>query len=225
MKLTSEQLVILQDSLRERIVYEETYQEVYDHVLTALEHTEDSVPLAQALDNIMRNEFGGIRGLRAIERKQNWSVAREIINSQLSYFMDNFQPRFIAITVCIYAVVYFCVVGLRFTPGHMILYFMAMSMIAICSAYRYYKNGYKFIGVDRSIKHSSLMYISMAPFIIFAGGFLIVDIVYYKITHHRIFDSLNMPSGIISLLFTFYIIYCIAFFRLYRDEFTKSQIK
>ena len=107
MKLTEEQLVVLKNNLHERITYQETYNEVYDHILTALENTDDNVPLAQALDNIMQNDFGGFKGLQVIEKKRRWMVARQMAKKQLWYFLDHLKFPLLPITLIIFAALYY----------------------------------------------------------------------------------------------------------------------
>jgi hypothetical protein len=83
MTLTEEQLIVLQDTLDYHIKYNETYDEVYDHVLTALEQVDSNIPLGQAINTIMLNDFGGFKGLRKIESERRWMVIRQMVGKQL----------------------------------------------------------------------------------------------------------------------------------------------
>ena len=90
MKLTEDQLQVLQIILSGYVKYKETYEEVYDHVLTALENSDNIKPLDEAINIILLNDFGGFAGLRLLERKRRWAVARQVLAKQGHYLINHF---------------------------------------------------------------------------------------------------------------------------------------
>ena len=166
MKLTAEQLVVLQDTLKERIKYRETYEEVYDHVLTALEQVDSNIPLGQAINTIMQNDFGGFKGLKKIERKQRWMVVGQIANEQLRYFMNNFRVSLLPLTAIIYAFVYYFVVELKFVPLAWVVLLAAALIAGIFRGMYYFKTGYYANTTKSSIKDFPFKIVSYFPYYI-----------------------------------------------------------
>jgi hypothetical protein len=226
MKLTEDQLIILQDTLNERIKYKETYDEVYDHVLTALEQVDSNIPLGQAINTIMLNDFGGFKGLKKIERRRWWMVILQMAKKQLWYLIDYLKFPLLPTTLIIYALIYYCVVELQFNlVGYMFIYSASMYMIPLCSTYWYLKSGHRFKNIKKSIKKHPLAIVSQAPFYIFAGTFFILEVFFRQILKVGSILNYSQPSLAISLLLTLYIIYNISFFRLYKNEIVMPEIK
>ena len=219
MTLTEEQLVVLQDTLKDRITYKETYEEVYDHVLTALEQVDSHVQLGQAISNIMLNDFGGFKGLKKIERKRRWMVTRQIVKDQLGYFINNFKFPLLPLTAIIYVFVYYFVVELKFVPLAWVILLAAALIGGIFRGVYYYKTGCYAKTKRSSIKDFPFKIISYFPYYI-----LFLCNVAFSNRHH-FYSWFNLSPLVLTFIFTAYIIYTISFFRLSRDEFKNLQIK
>jgi hypothetical protein len=219
MKLTPEQLQVLQDTLKERITYKETYEEVYDHVLTALEQVDANIPLGQAINTIMLNDFGGFKGLKKIERKRRWMVARQIVKNQLAYFIDNFKFPLLPLTAIIYAFVYYFVVELKFVPLAWVILVVAALIGGIFRGVYYFKTGYYANTTKSSIKDFPFKIISYFPYYIL----FLCNIAFSN--RHHFYSWFNLSPLVLTFIFTAYIIYTISFFRLSRDEFKKLNTK
>ncbi len=219
MKLTEEQLSILRNTICEEITYRETYDEVYDHVLTALDNTDDNIPLGEAVNTIMLNDFGGFKGLRALEQQRRWMVGRQMINKQLGYLINHFKFPLLPVTLIIYAIIHYCLIKFQFSPVGMFVYTTTFFMLSLCGVYYHLKSGYKSTNIGKSIKYFPLKIISYVPFYIFIVSFFIINLTYSNIFKgHNIYDWLSLPPLIFSLLFTLFLIYIISFFKLYREE-------
>ena len=219
MKLTEDQLVVLKNMLEDRINYRETYEEVYDHVLTALEQVDADITLGQAINTIMLNDFGGFKGLKKIERKRRWMVGRQIAKNQLIYFIDNFKLPFLPLTVIIYTLMYYCVVKLKFVPQTWIALLTVALIGFLFRAMRYYKTGYSSKNIKRSINDLPFKIISYFPYyILFLCNVALSN-------RHHFYSWFNLSPLVLTFIFTAYFIYTISFFRLSRDEFKKLEIK
>jgi hypothetical protein len=86
MKPNQEQLTMIEDILGSASKYRETYEELYDHILSALEAVPDNIPFNDALYNIVENELGGGRGIAAIEVKYKKAALKEIGQKYFKYF-------------------------------------------------------------------------------------------------------------------------------------------
>lgn len=67
MKLSSEQEILLKKLLSNVVVYKETYEEVYDHVLTALEEQTPVINVHKQAQQILNADFGGYTGIAKME--------------------------------------------------------------------------------------------------------------------------------------------------------------
>lgn len=229
MTLSEEQLIVLQDTLDDRIKYNETFDEVYDHVLTALEHVDNNVSLGQAINTIMLNDFGGFKGLRKIERKRWWTVARQMVGKQLWFFIDCLKFPLLPAIAIFSVIIYYCIT--QFETDYMTInvYFIYTSSIAIypfCGVYFHLTTGYRLKVIRKSIKFQPLQMISCLPFFLFIGGHLIISFISREIiSGPDIFSRFSLPPTAISLLLTLYIVYLISFFRLFNYEIPQFEIK
>ncbi|MBC7401119.1 MAG: hypothetical protein H7289_14365, partial [Mucilaginibacter sp.] len=85
MKPNQEQLTAIENILGQVSKYRETYDELYDHILSALETVPDDVPFIDALHNIVENELGGGPGIAVIEAKYKKATLKEIGKKYLKY--------------------------------------------------------------------------------------------------------------------------------------------
>jgi hypothetical protein len=81
MKPNQKQKLWLQSYLGAVLKYRETYEEVYDHVLLALENRHQEKFFEGTVNAIINEDFGGVNGLFAMERncenamvKQYWRL-------------------------------------------------------------------------------------------------------------------------------------------------------
>lgn len=79
MKPNQEQQVVIKTTLHRALKYKETYEELYDHILTALEITPNDLPFVDAVHNIIENDLGGTRGIQAIQAKHINLTVREFV--------------------------------------------------------------------------------------------------------------------------------------------------
>jgi hypothetical protein len=74
-----EQQEFIKDKLLGRFKCRETYEELYDHVLTALEVVPDDVSFFDAVNNIIDNDLGGAKAIKSIENKYFKLAVKESI--------------------------------------------------------------------------------------------------------------------------------------------------
>ena len=224
MKLTEDQLVVLKNNLKEGVTYRETYEEVYDHLLTALENSDNSLPLAKTLNNIMQNDFGGFKGLQVIEKKRRWMVARQMAKKQLWYFLDHLKFPLLPITLIIFAALYYLVSNVKFNA---FVFFLAVAIIpSLFNGLRYFTIGYRYKSTQKSIKDLPFKVISNFPYYFFFMGSIICQAIYFRnVENHNYLEFYNLSPLLLSSLYALYITYHISFFRLYRDEFANAEVK
>jgi hypothetical protein len=79
MKPTQEQQEFIKEKLLGMLKVRETYEELYDHIISALETVPEDVPFLDAVDNVIENSLGGRRGIRAIQARYVKIAIKEFI--------------------------------------------------------------------------------------------------------------------------------------------------
>ncbi|MES2426736.1 MAG: hypothetical protein V4560_07160 [Bacteroidota bacterium] len=110
MQPNQEQQEFISKRLRSVLKYKDTYEEVYDHILTALEIVPDDGHFFNTVDNIITNELGGAKGIKRIEAKyMKWAI-KQFIKDYFSLFVgcltSAITPIIIAGTVGFYLLVH-----------------------------------------------------------------------------------------------------------------------
>src|ERR1700744_1031267 len=107
MKPTPAQLLLLQKYLRKNLKYRETYAEFYDHILTAVEAEKADVLFDDLVMKVIKDDFGGTKGMRLIEDEYQRSVFKELKKRYLRYMLNNSRSPGIVITVTLGVLIYF----------------------------------------------------------------------------------------------------------------------
>jgi len=91
MKLNDLQTAAVKQLVSTEVKFNETYCEVYDHVMTALE-AKDSLPdIQQAYSDIIEEDFGGHRGIETLEENRKQVVRMETFQKQMQMLYAFFK--------------------------------------------------------------------------------------------------------------------------------------
>lgn len=216
MKPTAQQDILLRKYLREVLRYRETYEEVYDHVLTALEHNTYAGTLEEAVNQILREDFGGYNQLNKMESKARSAALTEGVNRYLHFFFDCFRLPALPYTLGFTVLVYFTLARVRLQPAMFMLLFGVIILTpAILSLRRFYVVGYLFKDTKRSIRDDIFARISMVPtrLFVFLGIAICINI-----SKGRDMWAHATPT-VLTLLYVLSAIYLRSLIKLYRDEF------
>jgi hypothetical protein len=153
MKPNREQKQWLKDYLRKVMVYRETYEEVYDHMLLAIENHPEQQYFATTVLDILDNDFGGSNGLLALEENCRQAVEA---TAQVQ-FRDNFKRWFASPLVVVTAALFMGLFYLQLpnvkTDGALFYFFLFLLVLpVILSAVRGFRLGYKYGERKTSIK-------------------------------------------------------------------------
>jgi hypothetical protein len=86
MKPTLKQQLWLKDYLYQVMNYRETYEEVYDHILAALENKPEAKQFETAVAEVIEEEFGGNNGLMEMEESCKNAVVNDTLKQYWSYW-------------------------------------------------------------------------------------------------------------------------------------------
>ena len=209
MKPTPIELDVLQQKLSKILTYRETYEEVNDHILSALENEPENVCMGDAMNKIIRSDFGGVRKLQQLEKNIKRALVKETIKKYGVFLSSCLMfPNFIY-TISLSLLFYYLTSHLQ--PNtvfwHM-LYIIPVFVLGIIVMLRYFKAGYIFRDKKASAKDRIFGTISRFPLQLICLVFVIN--VKYKI---------DFSPLICSITFMVLFIHVLAVVKLYKDEF------
>jgi hypothetical protein len=109
MRISPEQQLLLKQHLRKILKYRETYAEFYDHIITAVEAENKEAVFDDVVIEVIKKDFGGVKGMRSIEDNYKRSVFKELKRKYLNCAIDNFRFPGLLITAALGVLIYFMV--------------------------------------------------------------------------------------------------------------------
>jgi len=238
MKPNREQKQWLQEYLRGVLTYRETYEEVYDHVLSALENRPVQKSFEGMINDIIAADFGGCSGLMLLDDVFKNGVVTEIRYQYNSFF------RWLKIPLVIYIIAaaliaYFAITsvkhvffafipaGILHTYGYLLLLPVVMVIIPfLILAIRGFNIGYTFGDTKTSVKDSifrRLAYLPVRVLFYWLAFEQCYHFIYYKITYipHPFIYLVHLYILLIAA-FILPIVHVTAFYKLYKNEMKLS---
>lgn len=99
MKIDQEQRGFIKARLQSLTYVQETYDELYDHVLTALEAVAGDAPFANTVYQIIEHDLGGKRSIRAMQRRYIRTAIKEFIGAYFLTLAQSFKSALILFVV------------------------------------------------------------------------------------------------------------------------------
>jgi hypothetical protein len=220
MKLDARQDELLKHYLRKVFLYRETYEEVYDHIISALQHQPDAGSFERQVNTIIHDDFGGHNNLVRMEANAKKAIVKDVRRHQLKCFLSFLKfPNLLY--VLLFAIAIYRVLAI--TPLNQFnirMIFLVLSFVPMFAMpLRYFFTGYVFGDTKRSVKDNTMSDWSMLLFRIFCAGnvIMLLNHQYFFINGFNLFW---LTGGVV-----FYAIYTLSFFKLSKSEFKVSVIK
>lgn len=207
--------------------YRETYEEVYDHILTALEQKSQELAFQEAVNQIINDDFGGGKGLVKMEKKCCKSVSDEVLAQQWKYLKSNFEFPNIAFTTMLILIVFLSIKYIPFSPYIItVLFAFAILIPNTFMLIRYYCIGYFTKDTKISIKDQIIWKIAARLWSLFNPGFIAFSVRYSKDNKGFVLNSWVFEHNlIVSIVAICLILYVLSFIKLSREEFKIYMIK
>jgi hypothetical protein len=125
----AEQLLAIKQYLNKHLRYRETEAEIYDHILTALEHVPANIPFGDAMNNVISN-IGGLKGIALIERTAKTAAIRALMKSYIETLKQICASPFIMVIAVLTIVGYYVIKRFLFTDFSLMLTMMFMLNIS-----------------------------------------------------------------------------------------------
>jgi len=212
MKPTAQQIKTLQDYLNQTLIYREAYEEIYDHILTALEHQPDDIPYQEAINNIIRNDFGDPKNLLKVEKSIKAALVNEAIRRYFAYLKSYFAFPGLLYTLISTLLSYYFFSNARL-GSISIFWIFAVVLIApsIIWLMRLYNTGYLLDTTRKSAKDKLFETFTGLPVRVLLVPFAIFKLTDYKLQSDNYY--------LIAMFFMIGVIYNLALYQLYKDEF------
>jgi hypothetical protein len=221
MKLTEEQIKNLQKYLHDALSYRETYEEIYDHILSAMEFQPEGVSFEDAINNIIRDDFGGVKNLVKIERASKSALVNQSLNKFLDFGKLYFKLPFLLYNVLGCALAYYLLqrAGVSMVVIECALLVMTIVVPGIIYHVRLFNTGYFLDTTRRSAKDKMFENLAGVPVRLFI-------ILNFWVSRTSTFNEwFTSHPYIIIMIIMFCTIYNLALYRLYRDEFKMAMTK
>ncbi|MGY4539698.1 hypothetical protein ACVW0P_004137 [Mucilaginibacter sp. UYNi724] len=218
MKPTDKQLKVLQDYLNKTLNYRETYEEIYDHILSAVEYQPGNISFEDAINNIIRNDFGSSSNLLKTERISKKALVKDYLRKFARYFVECFKFPAMLYIVGLAIVIYYFFSQMKFDLFAVECIFACVIIIpGVIYLMRLYQTGYILGTTKKSAKDRLFETLAGMPLRIF-----IILIIWVNSPYYKIWPSTNYYSVTILLIVS--IIYNITLYKLYRSEFKTKAI-
>ncbi|MBB5396030.1 hypothetical protein [Mucilaginibacter sp. AK015] len=219
MKPTEQQLKVLQDYLYNTLAYRETYEEIYDHILSAMEHQPGNISFEDAINNIIRSDFGSPANLLKLEQAGKKALVKDALRRFGSYFTDCFKFPGVLYALVSALLAYYIFSHVQFSAnaiwGMFALVVFTPGMICLL---RLYNTGYILDTTRRSAKDKLFENLAGLPIRI-----CLIPIIITNLAQYKIWESNNYY--LLTISFVLGIFYNIALYKLYKREFKTAAAK
>jgi hypothetical protein len=213
----------LKQYLRKALRYRETYEEVYDHLLSALESKPENVTFENAVNSIIQCDFGGYENLPAMEKNckkvaSNDAGIRQFYYT-VSYFKFSSLFYLVAFSTAVYFILSIIPLG-KYTIETLlgVLVFIPNFIVLI----RHFNTGYVFGDTKTSMRDDIILNLAALPLRVF----IVTNGLIFVLSINKSIPTFwnNINQFILMIIIVLTSIYTIAFFKLSNDEFETSII-
>ena len=210
----------LRTYLREAFVYRETYEELYDHIISALQDKPAGTSFEQAINTIINDDFGGHKNLVNIEQHCKKAIVKDVRRHQAQFLGSFFKFPNMLYVLILGVVIYNLLALISLSLTNIRVMFLLLAFIPwFAMPLSYFLTVYIFGDTKRSVKDNAMSNWSMLPFRVFCAGNVLMIIN----KDYNFINSLNLfwiTAGVVL-----FIIYSISFFKLSRAEFKVNVIQ
>ncbi|RFZ95359.1 hypothetical protein D0C36_07470 [Mucilaginibacter conchicola] len=218
MKPTPQQTAELTNYLKKELKFRESFEEIYDHILSALEHKADDANFQDTVNAIIKEDFGGHNRLPEIEKRIATSIADDCRRKFRGFFVDQLKAPSIFYYLPIGAALYFILDALQLAPKAVqVVFVLIMFCPSFLALFRYFKGGYAFEDRSASARDKVFGFTTWLPLWLTGGLILWMPKLDVYFIAHAIWGSGSYVLP--AILLTLAMMYNVAVYKLYSDEF------
>jgi len=219
MKPTLQQTQLLKKYLRNTLDYRETYEEIYDHILSAVEGITADLSFEEAVNNTIKSDFGGVKGLVKMEKQHYSSVVDEVISQQWKNFINSFKFPEVVYSLLLLGCIYYGM--LHFTAQSYVVVGLTFAVVMVPGAFilaRYFKIGYTIKDTKKSIKDKILGQVASKPLLVYNPGII------FLMGKKQVSFWVSTHPFMMSVLLLTVTLYVFAFVKLCRHDLKAYQM-
>lgn len=218
MKPTRQQIDELTKYLKKELQFRESFEEVFDHILSALEHKPDGNNFQDTVNAIIKEDFGGHNKLPEIEKRIASSIADDCRRKFRGFFVDQLKAPSIFYYLPIGIALYFVLDAMQLTPKAVKVVFMIIMFCpSFLALFRYFKGGYAFEDRSASARDKVFGFTTWLPLWLSGGLILWMPKLDAAFITQAIWG--NGSYVLPAILITLATMYNVAVYKLYSDEF------
>lgn len=211
MKLTPLQKKEIEHYIKAASKYRETYNEVYDHVLNAVENLDEPYQL-ETVGRIIKEDFGTFKEIKKMENrlfsKMKWKYLKSVFLNMITFKkLSDVGYDFLLVLFCFLLYIYIS----RNQTNISLLYIFVMSLSYLIAVVWLIINKHIKFRLDRSAKGEIVGWLLLLPFAFFPTTFLL-----FFSTSGIINITESVKSIILSSLLLITAIYIKSFLNIYR---------
>ena len=217
MKLNAEQEKIVEQTLRNVLNFKDTYDEVYDHILSSFDALPADVHFADALYNIIEYDFGGAKGLKATERKHTWLAIRYFITDYLKGLLKPLTSVAILLLIAVTALFYFSIASgwlnelfLQFVLTYIPLLVLGIGVFKFRKQVKSFQKGQQVVigYIRQNIVAFSGSFILFFPFFLYHT----TNIIFHKLKYSQ------APPSVYAIVFFVVAMHTFAGYKMYTEN-------
>lgn len=220
MILNEEQKSIIRTLVSNEVSYQETYLEVYDHIISSLEARSSINDFQKAYAEVLEEDFGGHSGIEKLEEIREKVVREEITQKKWNFFFEFFKGPAIIISLLVVVLCYY-----GFHSQQFVYWLVCITGLMTILPFFILCIGNFFI---RSKEKKSINDNALSSAAVLIGRIIIgLNFISFLIGStplkfkHNHFISVEIASFIGSTIFLFVTFYGLAVLRLYKNEFKR----
>lgn len=223
MKPTKEEIKYLNEFLDMELVYRETYDEMQDHLLSALQQYPDNVDFETALHEIIDTQFGGAAGLRAIDRQYQKHGVIEMRKRYLNHILNMFRFPSVIYLAIVSLAGYALFNYLSFNKGwYWVVFWTAAILPGLVNSIRYIRMGYQYRTIKRSVSDDGFKLLKYVPGVLFTFFMLY----HFVLLNEKPAEWIKIVDPTFAtFILAAYFLHAVAFFKMYNEEFKVDLAK
>jgi hypothetical protein len=230
MKPTQHEKELLRDYLYKVLKYRETFEEIYDHTLMALENKTRHQFFETTLVEVLDGEFGGINGLVEIEKNCKEATIKDAVKHKQTYWSEFLTISGIIFVISLFTGIFY-MARIKFFEPILLLSIILFPIVMLAT--RGFRAGFIFDNNKESTRDGFFRKMAYGPLkLVFIcsvlNGFLagitkISNFIAFKL--YSLFNVYFMITHYLDLIILLIgILHIIVFVKLYRDEFKNRLV-
>ena len=223
MMITDEQVKELNIYLAGILKYQETVDEIADHIISSLEGMETDMAFSKAITEIINNDFNGTEGLAVMEQESQQLISKNLNNCLNSHFWAYLKFPKILHVLALFSIFYYAFSTYKFTAGFLLIAFYLLASIpSVMYFTRCFYSGYYSGSTKKSIKDRTLARLGSSSMAI-ANALLWCLL--NELGKPQVNDFISSYPSFVSFLFVLLSVQVLSFLQLNQREINKYMVK